>query len=53
MICQICSLKDPTCLRAVSTKTPRRVSTERSGKGTGEDSINSIGIGPTNLTIYI
>jgi hypothetical protein len=35
--CQICSLKDPTCLRAVSTKTLRRISTGRSGKGTRKD----------------
>ncbi len=51
MICQICSLKDPICLRAVSTKTPRRTSTERSGKDTGEDSINSDTMEPTNLRI--
>jgi hypothetical protein len=49
MTCQICSLKDPTCLRAVSTKTPRRISTEGSGKDTIENSIDPVSIEPTNL----
>ena len=51
--CHIWSLKDPTCLRAVSKKTPRRISTEGSGKDERENSIDPAAIEPTNLKIKI
>jgi hypothetical protein len=51
--CQIWSLKDPTCLRAVSKKTPRRISTEGSGIDARENSIDPAAIEPTNLKTQI